>query len=80
MIYIDIYSIFSVAFKKIWEELEKIIDLFNKNKDLIGEIDSQVMHYIKLEKYFGWKPRTECNKGLAQTIEWYKTHLQNINL
>ena len=57
-----------------------VIEYLNKNKDLIGEIDSQVMHYTKLEKYFGWNPRPDFNYGLAHTIKWYKTYLQNINL
>lgn len=29
----------------------------------------------KIEKDFGWKPKTDLDQGLQQTIDWYKTNL-----
>ena len=58
------------------KELEKITNLFKKNKGSIGEINNQVMNYEKVNKYFGWKPKTDFNDGLEITIKWFSKYLK----
>ena len=50
-----------------------------KNKKTIGEIDYQCMDFKKVNKFFGWRPKTDFNKGILKTIEWYKKYLQNFD-
>ena len=58
--------------------LKKILDLFDKNSNPMGEINNQVMHYKKVKKYFGWEPLTEFDYGLDVTIEWFAKYIKNI--
>ena len=58
--------------------LEKIIDLFNKNSNPMGEINNQVMHYEKVKKHFGWEPSTNFSEGLKVTVNWYKDYLNSM--
>ena len=48
-------------------------------KKLIGEIQHQFMSYTKLEKMFGWKPKSKLKEGLLTTINWYDGFLKNNN-
>ena len=57
--------------------LKKILDLFNKNRSPMGEINNQVMHYKKVKKYFNWEPNTDFSDGLKITINWYKNYYAN---
>ena len=34
------------------------------------------MNFDKLYKFFKWKPKTNFNKGLDKTINWYKKFLK----
>ena len=68
-------KIYSLVENKI--DLKQIIKSFDKNPILEGEINEQLMDYKKVEKYFGWTPKIEFNKGLIKTIEWYKEYLIN---
>ena len=54
------------------------IPLFKNNIEAIGEITSQVMTYEKVEKYFGWKPKTTFDEGINLTIDWYRKYLKSI--
>ena len=56
------------------DELDYIL-LQMKDKQTFGEIDCQYMDYIKVNKYFSWKPETELLNGLKSTISWYKDYL-----
>ena len=58
------------------KDLYKIISKNFKNKSLSGEIQHQFMTYKKLFKYFKWKPETNLDDGLDQTIDWYKKFLK----
>ncbi|SVB39907.1 uncharacterized protein METZ01_LOCUS192761 [marine metagenome] len=58
--------------------LENILYLFKNNIEVIGEITSQVMTYEKVEKYFGWRPKTTFDEGLDLTIDWYIKYLKSI--
>jgi len=59
--------------------LDKILLAFNKNEETLGEINAQLMDYDKVEEYFGWKPFTEFDHGLNQTIEWYTKYFKKYN-
>ena len=58
--------------------MKKILDLFDKNSNPMGEINNQVMHYKKVKNYFGWEPLTEFDYGLDVTIEWFAKYIKNI--
>ena len=56
-------------------EFDKILQQFKNKNNPTSEIRSQLMNYDKVEKYFGWKPETNFDQGLEQTIKWYKKYL-----
>lgn len=41
-----------------------------------NEIDAQYLASAKVEKQFGWKPKTSLIEGLQKTINWYTEHWQ----
>jgi CDP-glucose 4,6-dehydratase len=45
------------------------------DKKTIGEIDCQYMTFDKVNRYFGWKPETDLDTGIHQTIDWFKGYL-----
>ena len=53
------------------KELKKIINMM-KSKDAIGEIPHQFMDCKKINRYFKWKPSYTFNKGIKETLNWYK--------
>lgn len=53
------------------KEFLKILKKF-KSKKTIGELDCQYMDYQKVKKYFGWKPNYSFEKGIEETLDWYK--------
>ena len=59
------------------KDLVEILNLFEKNFSTQGEINTQLMDYDKVYKYFGWKPKTSFIKGIIKTIDWYKKYLAN---
>ncbi len=66
-----ITRIFSIIGKE--KDLKKIIQKM-KNKKSFGEIDCQYMDYIKVNKFFNWKPKTNLEAGLEITIEWFQNY------
>jgi CDP-glucose 4,6-dehydratase len=56
-------------------KFNKILQQFKNNKNPTSEIRSQLMNYDKVENFFGWKPETNFDQGLEQTINWYKKYL-----
>jgi CDP-glucose 4,6-dehydratase len=56
-------------------DLKKIIKSFEENPVLEGEINEQLMDFEKVNKHFGWSPKTGFNIGLKETIKWYKEYL-----
>lgn len=57
------------------KDLNKILLKLPKKKTK-GEIKNQLMNFDKLYKFFKWKPKTNFNKGLDKTINWYKKFLK----
>ena len=53
------------------KELKKIINMM-KSKNAIGEIPHQFMDCKKINSYFNWKPSYTFNKGIKETLDWYK--------
>ena len=50
-----------------------------KNKQTTGEIQHQFMTFSKLNRSFNWKPEYQLDKGLDETISWYKSFLSSNN-
>ena len=57
------------------KDLPPIIKLKTK---IEREIDAQYLSSDKIFKRFGWKAKFSLEKGLAETIEWYKNHFEQI--
>ena len=57
------------------KKLEEIISIMKKSK-LKGEINYQLMDFEKINKFFGYRPKTNFEKGIKDTINWYKTYLK----
>jgi dTDP-glucose 4,6-dehydratase len=43
-------------------------------KDRPGHDRRYALHCDKMEKEFGWKPEVPLDKGLRQTVDWYKAN------
>ena len=57
------------------KKLKEIILIMKKSK-LKGEINYQLMDFEKINKFFGYRPKTNFEKGIKNTINWYKTYLK----
>jgi CDP-glucose 4,6-dehydratase len=70
------------------ELVKQIIQLMGKADELAPnvllqskierEIDAQYLSAEKVSKHLGWKAEIDLQEGLRHTIEWYKTHLNQI--
>jgi CDP-glucose 4,6-dehydratase len=47
-----------------------------KGRETVGEIDCQYMDFRKVGRDFGWAPRHTLEKGLTESIEWFKGYLK----
>jgi len=45
------------------------------DRKTVGEIDCQYMSFDKVERFFGWKPKTSFDAGIIETVAWYKKYL-----
>ncbi|MBN2251906.1 MAG: GDP-mannose 4,6-dehydratase [Candidatus Altiarchaeota archaeon] len=66
------------------EIVKKIIDLSGKTSlepvvmnEARNEIPAQYLSSDKAKKTLGWQPAYELEKGLAETIDWYKKFLKS---
>lgn len=73
---ISIKDLIRRIFSMIGEEkdLKKIFEKM-KNKKSFGEIDCQYMDYVKVNKFFNWRPNTNLQSGLEITVKWYQDYL-----
>ncbi len=60
--------------KLILERLGKKEDLIEYVTDRKGHDYRYAIDPSKLEKEFGWKPKTKFEDGIAETIDWYLKH------
>ena len=68
-----------VLIKKILKLLNKIyLNPIIKNNSTI-EIQKQKLDYSKARKQLGWYPQTNLNKGLLETVKWYKKNIDYFN-
>ena len=58
----------------------------NIDQTVLTEIESHIYSeipkerdYKKVNKFFGWKPKTTFIEGLNKTIKWYTDYLLNEN-
>jgi UDP-glucose 4-epimerase len=64
-----------ITINNLYKNLKKIIgsDLrpfYGSEKD--GEVKKSTLNITKINKLYGWKPKTKLNKGLIKTIEYIK--------
>jgi len=59
---------------KKYEQLKKILALM-KSKKTTGEIPHQFMDCKKINSHFKWKPSYTFEKGIKETINWYKKYI-----
>jgi CDP-glucose 4,6-dehydratase len=59
-----------------FEGYELILEKMSK-KETIGEIDAQFMSHDKVTETFDWSPSTSLDKGIKDSIKWYKDYLKN---
>jgi CDP-glucose 4,6-dehydratase len=84
----QIYNAGTNTPKSIREILETVYTLTNqkeaftsilemmKNKETVGEIDSQYMDFEKVNQHFGWAPQHSFENGVIKTIKWFKEYLK----
>ncbi len=58
------------------KDFEKVVKLM-KNKKTVGEIAVQIMDFKKVNKFVGWKPKYSFEKGLNETVEWFREYLDS---
>lgn len=58
--------------------VHKILEIMNKPKSLISYVADRPGHdrryavdYSKIEKELSWQPKTDFDKGIEQTVQWY---------
>lgn len=65
------YSVNDIA-KIILEALKKPQSLIQFVKDRPGHVVRHAVDPAKMEKVFGWSSRIKFDKGIAETIKWYR--------
>jgi len=65
------------AIQKLMGKLDIRINIQNKAE---AEIKHQSLSSAKAKAIFNWKPLFTLEEGLAQTIKWYETYLQQLTL
>jgi len=82
-----IYNVGSKFNLSVLELVKMILKIINKKKTKIivknyskNEIKFQKLNYNKITKELRWKQKTNMNKGLKNTIDWYKRHLNTLKL
>ena len=54
------------------ELLEKGDEMIEKVEDRLGHDLRYSLDCSKIEHELGWKPKTDFEKGLHETVQWYK--------
>lgn len=75
---LDIEDNLSMA-KRVLKALGRPETLLTSVKDRPGHDRRYALDCSKIEKELGWRPQATLEKGLADTIEWYRTNAKWIN-
>lgn len=75
---LDIEDNLSMA-KRVLKALGRPETLLTSVKDRPGHDRRYALDCRKIEKELGWRPQVMLEKGLADTIEWYRTNVKWIN-
>ena len=71
----NVSSKFNYSVKKIVKMILKIMNKENLEPTVLNnskqELNFQRLNYSKIQRELKWKPKTNINKGLIQTIDWY---------
>jgi len=64
--------------------IEKILEIMNKNTDLIEFVEDRPGHDFrysldssKISKEIGWKNKTSFEEGINETVKWYEKNLKS---
>ena len=61
---------------------KRILSVMDSNlePDVLGEARNEIKHqYLsakKAQKLLGWEPRWQLDEALAETVAWYRRHLE----
>ena len=58
--------------QKILNEMGKDDEMIEFVADRLGHDKRYAIDYSKIQRNLGWEPRTSFEKGIRETIEWYK--------
>ena len=71
----NVSSKFNYSVVKIVKMILKIMNKENLEPTVLNsskqELNFQRLNYSKIQRELKWKPKTNINKGLIQTIDWY---------
>ncbi|HLY32649.1 MAG TPA: dTDP-glucose 4,6-dehydratase [Ktedonobacterales bacterium] len=77
----EVYNIGSSDEHSILENARAILRILGKSEDLIrfvpdrlGHVRRHAVDTTKLRERLGWRPHHQFETGLAETVEWYRTH------
>ncbi|SRR5579875_1691376 len=77
----EVYNIGSNDERSILENARAILDILDKPGELIrfvpdrlGHVRRHAVDATKLRERLGWQPQHRFETGLAETVEWYRTH------
>ena len=80
------YNIGASNEKRNIEIVKLILNILNKNENLIGFVEDRKGHDYryaidssKIQKQLGWRANTKFEDGMYKTIQWYKEHLDYLN-
>ncbi|MCK5460052.1 NAD-dependent epimerase/dehydratase family protein [Candidatus Parcubacteria bacterium] len=54
------------------EKITKKRFIYNRKEDKPGEVKRSILNYDKAKKLLGWRPRTDLETGIRQTLKWLK--------
>ncbi len=78
----EVYNVGSGSERKNIEVVRRILDILDKPYSLIQFVQDRPGHdlryslnCLKIQKKLGWKPRVSFDKGIEDTVQWYKDNI-----
>jgi dTDP-glucose 4,6-dehydratase len=77
----EVFNVGAAEERSILQNAQLVLDLLGKSHDLIrfvpdrlGHVRRHAVDSAKLRKALGWTASVRFEEGLAETVEWYRTH------
>src|SRR5258708_35512662 len=77
----DVFNIGAATERSILQNAYLVLELLGKPRDLVrfvpdrlGHVRRHAVDSTKLRQHIGWESQTEFEAGMAETVEWYRTH------